>query len=209
MQQMTAKKIFSVWPEVNDKMVVEEMLNDFQSEQWYKCSEFVKSCVQIQARNIPQDHWEDIVQEAMIQISKYLEAFRYQCKLRTWLVSIVRSCIIDFHRKFKRTEQCIASPDNVLSNSENEDDKFAIKTSRTLEDEYLIYDELGKALVALQEYLSIHANSVRNGQILDIVIFEGQSLEIAAQAVGCSAPVAGHVVRSAQRYARERLGYQR
>jgi hypothetical protein len=37
-------------------------------------------------------------------------------------------------------------------------------------------------------------------------MFEGRSLEAAAKAVGCSAPVASYVVRSAQRYVRESLG---
>ena len=203
---MTAKKSCSAWPEANDKIVVEEMLSDFQSEQWYKCREFVKSCVQRQARNIPQDHREDIVQEIMIRVSKYLDAFRYQCKLRTWLLSIIHSCIIDFHRKFTRSEQHIASPSNSLN--ENEDDKFVTKTTVTVEDEYIAYHELEKALVALQEYISNHANSTRNGRILDMVLLEGRTLDVAAEAVGCSAPVAGYIVRSAQRYAREKLEYQ-
>jgi hypothetical protein len=41
-----------------------------------------------------------------------------------------------------------------------------------------------------------------------MVLLESRSLEEAAKAVGCSAPVAGYVVRSAQRYVRERLGNQ-
>jgi DNA-directed RNA polymerase specialized sigma24 family protein len=56
--------------------------------------------------------------------------------------------------------------------------------------------------------VSLHANPIRNGQILDMVLFEDRSLEEVAKAVGCSAPVVGYVVRSAQRYVRERLRYQ-
>jgi hypothetical protein len=41
-----------------------------------------------------------------------------------------------------------------------------------------------------------------------MVLFENRSIEDVAQMVGCSAPVAGYVVRSAQRYVREKLGYQ-
>ncbi len=69
-----------------------------------------------------------------------------------------------------------------------------------------MHDDLRKALAALQEYVSTHANPIRNGRILDMVMFEGRSLEAAAKAVGCSAPVASYVVRSAQRYVRENLG---
>jgi len=72
-----------------------------------------------------------------------------------------------------------------------------------------MHDDLRKALAALQEYVSTHANSIRNGRILDMVLFEGRSLEEAAKTVGCSAPVASYVVRSAQRYVREKLGYHR
>ena len=40
-----------------------------------------------------------------------------------------------------------------------------------------------------------------------MVLFESRSLEETARAVGCSAPVVGYIVRSAQRYVREKLGH--
>jgi DNA-directed RNA polymerase specialized sigma24 family protein len=91
---------------------------------------------------------------------------------------------------------------------EHEGDGFSTNTPRTVEDMCITRDELDKALLALQEYVSIHANSRRNGRILYMVLFEDRSLEEVAKAVGCSAPVVGYVVRSAQRYVRERLRYQ-
>ena len=91
----------------------------------------------------------------------------------------------------------------------HEDDTFPMNTTRTEEDECIIREELNKALSALQEYVSTHANPIRSGRILNMVLIEGCSLEETAKAVGCSAAVAGKVVRSAQHYVRERLGHQR
>lgn len=206
---MTAKKASWTWTNVNDTTIVEEMLRDLQSEHWDKCREFVKSCVQRQARNIPTDYCDDIVQEAMIRVSKYLSTFRYQCKLRTWLLGIISSCIIDFHRKFIRIERCTVPLTTSFHDSEYEVEMRATTLTDTVEDEYITYDELEKALAALQEYLSLHAHASRNKQILNMVLLEGRSLKVTADTVGCSAPVAGYVVRSAQQYVREKLGYQR
>ena len=203
---MTEGKPYPPWPGGDDRIVVEEMLRDNTSGQWYECREFVKRLVQVQAKNIPQDHWEDLVQDAMMRVDKYLRTFRYQCKLSTWLFGIVRSCIIDAHRKSTRTGQFMAPPGDPNDDVEREYDDIDANTSKTAEDVCIMHDDLRKALAALQEYVSTHANPIRNGRILDMVMFEGRSLEAAAKAVGCSAPVASYVVRSAQRYVRESLG---
>src|SRR6266568_3129221 len=176
------------WPGADDRIVVEEMKRDPISGQWYECREFVKRCVQKQATNIPKDIWDDIVQDAMIRVNKSLTTFHFVCSFRTWLFGIARSSVIDAYRKFTREGQHTAPPGDPHD------------TER---------DELSKALTALQEYVSTHANPVRNGRILDMVLLEGRSLEAAAKAVGCSAPMVGYVVRSAQHYVRDRLGYRR
>lgn len=202
----------SHWPEEDDRAVVEEMLRDAQSGQWYECNDFVKKLVQARAKNIPRDYWDDVIQVAMIRVDKSLHTFKYQCALRTWVFGIVHSCIIDTYRKLRRVELLMALPNpsgEPHDEVEHESDASTTHRPATVEDECIIYDELSKAVVALQEYVSTHANSTRNRRILDMVMFEGRSLEEAAQAVGCSAPVAGYVVRSAQRYVREKLGHQR
>jgi RNA polymerase sigma factor (sigma-70 family) len=201
---MTDGKAHLPWPGADDRIVIEEMLRDGRSGQWYECREFVKKRVQIQAKNIPQDHWDDIVQDAMMRIDKFLPTFQYQCKFRTWLVGIVSSCIIDDYRRLTRAGQFLAPVDDSRDDAEHEDDAFTTNISKTVEDECIIRYELGKALVALQEYVSTHGKPRRNGQILNMVIFEARSLEEVAKAVGCSAAVVGYVVRSAQRYAREK-----
>lgn len=205
---MTQGRPYPPWPGGDDRVVIKEMLRDSNSGQWYECREFVKKLVQVQANNIPRDYWEDIVQDAMIRVGKYLPTFQYQCAFKTWLFGIVRSCIIDVHRKFIRAAQFLAPPSEPRDDAEHEDDTFAASMSGTVEDACIIRDELNKALAALVEYVSTHAHSKRNGHILDMVLFQGRSLEETAKAVGCSAPVVGYVVRSAQRYVRESLGYQ-
>ena len=92
--------------------------------------------------------------------------------------------------------------------AEHEGDAFTTNATLTVEEAFIVRDELDKALKALQEYVSTHANPIRNGQILYMVLFEDRSLEEVAKAVGCSAPVAGYVVRTAQRYVRGKLGHQ-
>jgi RNA polymerase sigma factor (sigma-70 family) len=201
------------WPRVDDRTVVEEMLRDPRSGQWFECHEFVKRLVQSQAKNIPQDHWDDLVQETMIRVDKSLLTFKDQCTLRTWLFGIVRSCIIDAYRKFKRAGQFMAPLGDPHDDGESEEDAFTINTpdntSEIVENELIVHDELKNALAALQEYVSIHAKPARNGQILDMVILQGCSIEEAAKATACSASVAGYTVRSAQQYVREKLRSQK
>jgi len=202
---MTESKPYPLWPEANDKVVVKEMLRDPQSGKWYECREFVRKRIQVQAKNISQDYWDDLIQDTMIRIEKSLPTFQYHCALTTWIVGIIRSCIIDAYRKFKRAGKVIVSNSVAHDDGEREGDTFVSHISRTIEDECILRIELAEAIAALQEYISKHPNPERNERILNMVLFESSSLEQAAQAVGCSAPVASYIVRSAQRYVRERL----
>jgi RNA polymerase sigma factor (sigma-70 family) len=205
---MTEGKSYLPWPGADDRIVVEEMLRDRSSGQWYECYIFVSKLVHVQAKNISNDHWDDIVQDAMIRLDKSLAIFQYHCAFRTWIFGIVRSCIIDDYRKSTSAGPHMVPLGDPHEDAEHERDAFTANAIRTVEDTCITHDELDKALAALQEYVSLHANPIRNGQILDMVLFEDRSLEEVAKAVGCSAPVAGYVVRSAQRYVRERLRYQ-
>ncbi len=216
---MTKGKSFHPWPGADDRIVVQEMLRDRNSGQWYECREFIKKLVQAKAKNIPKDHWEDIIQDAMMRLDKTLATFQYQCAFTTWLFGIVRSCIIDYYRKAARVGQQMAPlsdqyvktelEDDPHDDDQKEGDAFTTQVTGTVEDVCITRDELDEALTALREYVSLHANPTRNRRILDMVLLEGRSLEETAKAVGCSAPVVGYVVRSAQRYVRERLNYTR
>jgi RNA polymerase sigma factor (sigma-70 family) len=205
---MTEDKSYLPWPGADDRIVAEEMLRDHSSGQWHECYVFVRKLVHVQAKNISNDHWDDIIQDAMIRIHKYLPTFQYQCAFRTWLFGIVRSCIIDDYRKSTRAGPHMVPLGDPHEDAEHEGDTFTANTPRTVEDICIMHDELDKALTALQEYVSTHANPIRNRRILYMVVFEGRSLEEVAKVVGCSSPVVGYVVRSAQRYVRGRLRHQ-
>ena len=200
---MTEGKPYLPGPRADDRIVVEEMLRDSKSGQWHECNLLVKRLVQVQAKNIPEDHWDDIAQDAMIRVHKYLPTFQYQCMFKTWLFGIVRSCIIDDHRKSSRAGPHMVPLVDPHADAEHEGDAFTEISTRTVEDLCSTRDDLNQAMTALNEYISKHSSPIRNARIVNMVIFEGHSLEETAKAVGCSAPVAGYVVRSAQRYARE------
>jgi RNA polymerase sigma factor (sigma-70 family) len=206
---MTKDKSFPPRPATDDKIVVEEMLRDRTSGQWHECYILVMRRVQVQAHNISDARRDDIVQDAMIRIHKYLPTFQFQCAFKTWVFNIVRSCIIDAYRKSIRTEQNMIPLSDSHDDLELEADRSTINVPGAVEDECITRDELHKAFAALLEYVSLHSNPTRNRKILHMVLFENRSLEETAQAAGCSAPVVGYVVRSAQRYVREKLGFQR
>lgn len=205
---MTEGKPYLPGPRVDDRIVVEEMLRDSQSGQWHECNLLVKRLVQVQAKNIPEDHWDDIAQDAMMRVNKYLPTFQYQCMFKTWLFGIVRSCIIDDYRKSSRAGPHTVPLADPHTDAEHERDTFTEVSTRTVEDLCITHDDLNTAITALKEYVSKHSNPTRNARIVNMVIFEGHSLEETAKAVGCSAPVVGYVVRSAQRYAREQWRHQ-
>ena len=205
---MTESKHYLPWPGADDRIVVEEMLRDRRSGQWYECREFVKRLVQAQAKNIPQDLWDDLVQDTMIRVDKSLLTFHYQCRLRTWIFIIVRSCIVDARRKFKRVGQFMAPLGDPLNENDYEDEGFALSEARSAEDVSVVNDELRNATAALLEYTNTHSNQIRDQLIIRMVIFEGHTHMEAAKAVGCNAPVVGYVVRQAQRYVREMMGYR-
>lgn len=205
---MTKGKSFHPWPGADDRIVVQEMLRDHSSGQWYECRQYIKKLVQAKAKNIPKDHWEDIIQDAMMRLDKTLATFQHHCAFTTWIFNIVRSCIIDAYRQYKRAGQHTALPGDLHDDVDREGDAFASNAILTIEDVCIMRGELDEALTALRVYVSLHANPARNRRILDMVLFEGRSLEETAKAVGCSAPVVGYVVRMAQRYVRERLRHQ-
>ena len=202
---MANNKFFSAWSGMDDKIIVREMLKD-SPERWQECREAARKIVESNAKNILPANREDVVQDAMIRVYKSLHTFKHKCAFSTWLFGIILHCIIDAYRKSKHGESDIVSLDNLHNGVEHEDHVFFEEPIRTIEEEYMTRNELAKALEALTEYISTHANSIRNEQIIVMVKFEGHSLEEAAIAVGCSAPVAGYVVRSAEQYVREKLG---
>lgn len=205
---MTEDKSYPERQATDDRIVVEEMLRDQRSGQWHECYLLVAKLVQQKAHNISPNQREDIVQEAMIRIHKYLPTFKFQCSLKTWIHNIVHSCVIDEYRKIMRIGQFIVSPGVSLDDFELVGDIPVANVPTPMEDECIIRDELREAFAALLEYVSKHSNQERNRAILLMVLFENRSLEETARAVGCTAPVVGYIVRSAQRYVREKVRHE-
>lgn len=206
---MKEGKSYLSWPGSDDELVVREMLIDPISEQWYDCHTFVMKLVQGQAKNISRDSWEDITQDVMMRIHHSLPSFKHQCKLRTWVYGIVHSCVIDAYRKNMRIEPFTTSLNNPPGTPDGDDNFFPAITAETVEDVCIVRDDLRNVLDALREYVASHAHPERNAKILELVLYGGFSLEEAAQAAGCSAPVAGYVVREAKSFVRIKLDYHR
>jgi RNA polymerase sigma factor (sigma-70 family) len=204
---MTDGKPFFPWPGADERLVVAEMIRDGYSKHWEECHKFVKRRVHTKARNILSDHQEDIIQEVMYKVAKYLPHFRFQCALKTWVNQIVEGCIIDAHRWQQnkgRSHPPLADPSNE---SNREGEGLSLGEAKSAEDAFEVNDEIRKGIAALWEYINTHSNKRRNRRIIWMVIFEGKTYEEAAKAVGCHAPVVGYVIREAQRYARDRLGH--
>ena len=204
---MTEGKLYSKWPEADDRTVVSEMIRDPDSKHWHECCEFVKMRVQLQATNIALDQRDDIAQDVMIRIHHALPAFQHRCALKTWIFDIIYNCVIDAYRKSTHVEQRILFLADLTDEIGHEGSAFPVNMLDTVEGKSIIHEELTKALEVLEEYLSKHASPERNRRILEMVIFEGHSREEAAKEVGCSGAVASYIVRSAQSYVRKKLEY--
>jgi RNA polymerase sigma factor (sigma-70 family) len=200
---MAEGKFYLPWPDENDEIIVKDMRNNPQSEQWNRCNRFVTTCVQTHAKNLPEQQ-EDIIQDAMERVTKSLPTFRYNCKLKTWIFIIVRNCIVDAYRKLKNDRKTTPLPEDPHEEHEYETTTFSGHTAKTTEDEAVFREEIKRGLEALEEYIATHANRDRNRQILQMVIFEGRTLEETAQRLNCSAPIVGYIVREAQKYARKK-----
>lgn len=205
---MTGGKPLFPWPGANERSVVEEMIRDRYSKHWEECNKLVKRCVYARAKNILSNLQEDIIQEAMYKVAKYLPHFRFQCALNTWLNQIVEGCIIDAHRWLQnkgRPHPPLADPSNE---SNREGEGLNLGEAKSAEEAFETNHEIRNGIAALLEYVNTHSNPIRNRLIIRMVVFEGQTYAEAAKAVGCLAPVVGYVVREAQRYAREKMGHK-
>lgn len=205
---MTKGRLDSYWPGADERLVVEEMIRNRNSEHWEECSQFVKRRVYTKAKNIPIDHLEDIGQEVMCRVARNLSNFHFQCALTTWLNTIIEHCIIDTGRKLRNQAPSSLSLGDPPDGSEREGEIITASETISAEDVFIRNDDMHNAVAALLEYIETHANPTRNRRIINMVIFNRHTLEEAAEAVGCSAPVAGYVVREAQRYVREKMRYK-
>ncbi|HEY5001658.1 MAG TPA: sigma-70 family RNA polymerase sigma factor [Ktedonobacteraceae bacterium] len=202
---MTGDNAGSHWPGTDERSAVEEMLRDQYSKHWEECRKVVKQRVYVRAKNIPTNRRDEIIQDVMVKIVRYLPGFHFHCALKTWLSFIIESCIIDVHRNVRNEGQFSARPGDALNENGYQGDSSEV---RSAEDTFLLNEELRNAIAALWEYAGMHSNPTRDRLIVRMVIFEGHNHIETAKVAGCSAPVVGYVVREAQRYAREKMGHK-
>src|SRR6266581_2737426 len=137
---------------MDERLVVEEMIRDRHSKHWEKYDKFVKRCVHAKAKNIPSNLQEDIIQEVMYKVTRYLPHFRFQCTLKTWLNQIIERCIIDAHRRLRnegRLHSTLADPHNE---SDREGEGLNANEAKSAENTFEINDEIRNGVTALLEY---------------------------------------------------------
>jgi RNA polymerase sigma factor (sigma-70 family) len=200
-------------PGADEKSILEEMMRDQDSKHWEKCHEFVMVRVYAKTKDIPKYDQEDIIQEIMYKVTKYLPAFRFGCTFRTWLYQIIAHCISDKYRKDKhrnlRNEERLYFPSvGPLDEKDREGEELRAIEEKSAEEAFEISDEIRNGMIALLEYARTHSNPVRNRLIIQMVIFEGYTQVATAKTIGCDAGVVGYVIREAQRYAREKMGHK-
>ena len=192
--------------EVDEPVIVDEMIRSHDHEHWEECYQYVKQWVYARAKNMPHHLLDDMVQETMIKIMKYLPHFRFQCALKTWVNQIIEHHIIDEYRKLRNDGPHL--PFSVNPPGEGDAESLEAKVSKIVstEEAFEILEQIRIGIEALLEYAHTTSNPIRNRLIIRLVLFEGKTYEEAAKAAGCHAPVVGYVVREAQRYAREKWG---
>ncbi len=197
---MQQEKVCSRWSELNEATVPEEMQQDKRSEYWIICDGLIRDFIRSHFLNVPLELQEEMVQETLLSVYRGLPTFRYQSKFTTWLATIARYRSIDVLRRraTKKREEIYLhdSPENDEGNAES----VIASTLQTPEEIVLTKEYLCEAIVAIEVFLHLHGKVARNREILYMVLINGHCYEEAAQALGISAPVVGHVVRSARSY---------
>ncbi len=191
----------------NEKDILEEMIQDPQSQHWQVYLELVERWAGTRMKGIPRDDQEDILQEIKCKIVRHLSAFRQDSTFSTWVFPIIHNCVTDWFRRNKRRasiqeESLSVHFERILEYDEIGHEYKAIE-ERSVEESFEVQEAIREGIGLLFAYAHSHSNSVRNIRILELVILKGYSYVDAAKEVCCEAAVIGYVVREAQRYARE------
>lgn len=197
------------YPGIDERVIVEEMLRDQNTEHWEACAEFVRRSAVAKAKNLPANLIDDMIQEIMFKIMKYLPYFRFHCAFKTWVNQVVQHHIIDEYRKLRNESPRILIKEPVVMNqldeSEDEEAESNVGEVVSAEDTFEVHEKIRIGMAALLEYANTTFNPARNRLIIQLVVFEGKTYEEAATAAGCNSPVVGHIIRGAQRFAREQM----
>jgi RNA polymerase sigma factor (sigma-70 family) len=154
------------WPGPDDRAVVNQMKENPQSPHWEACQKRVAYQIYFDMK-VPDGLKEEIVQNAMKSVKVALADFRYESRLTTWLVTVVRSRIKDELRRYHRAKVNETSLNALQQDNEGEEaDRFEVVAPRTTEDECIIRERLREAILGLQTYAKQHKHAKRNGEIL-------------------------------------------
>ena len=192
-------------PGVDERVIVEEMIREQRPEHWEKCDNFVKRSVYAKAKNMPNHLLDDMAQEVMYKIAKYLRYFRFQCTLKTWVNQIIENHIKDEYRKINNAVLHYSLLVNLPIDPGSESQETNASEAVSSEDAFEMREKIRIGIAALLDYANTTSNPIRNRHIIRMVLFAGKTYEEAAIAVDCNPPVVGHVVREAQRHARENM----
>src|SRR5438067_8729023 len=167
------KRTESQWPGPNDDIIIEAMLNDRHSlhaYHWNECQAYVNKLVQ-RTSNFSVDEKEEIAQNTMFWIVRYLGNFKRECRFTTWIIKVVSSRIADAGREKQTLIKRVALPPNDPDVDTQKDDYISrISSPRTAEEEYILHEDLREVSKALLDYLRTRANSERNIRILEMYL---------------------------------------
>jgi RNA polymerase sigma factor (sigma-70 family) len=205
MQRMPGEQPYLPQPGVSEQAIVEEMLRNREAGHWKKCNEFVTRQVHLKAKNFSWSSQEEIIQEVMYRIARYLPNFRFECALKTWLFQIIGRCIVDEHRYLQHKERLQIPLVDTFTEADYEGEELKTIAANfiSIEESFEISEKMRNVVTALLEYASTHANSMRNLQIVRMVILEGHTQAEAAKKLGCDVGVVSYVVREAKSYAKK------
>ncbi len=165
-----------IWPGPDDKLVVTEMIQNPDSPHWKQCYIWVSRLVG--QADISENLREDIVQEAMVSITRGLPGFHFNSRLTTWLTTVTGNRKKDaFRRQSKQIRQAETLLDELQSPADN-GESLEFTTLLTTEEEVILREELHDALHGLQEVLE-HRSDRDKAIILMRLLDERKYSEIA------------------------------
>ncbi len=199
---MLNQQHYDQWPGPFDNPVIDAMLHN-DSHNWSECQAYVNRLVLSMASNFPVDVKEEIVQNTMLSIVRYLPNFKRDCRLTSWIVQIVRTRIADAGREQKKLNlRHTPHPNNPEEDDGNDKYIEKIRSPRTAEEECVLQEELQESIKDLVIYLSTHANSERNIHILTMHL-DGLSQKDIARMLHIPAANVGYTIRTLQGFLRE------
>lgn len=177
------------------------MITDIGSEHWSECRAYVERLVNKNCSDLEYAK-EDLIQEIMHSVSRGLSTFRFESKLKTWIIIVAKNRANDFRRK-KRNLAWIEVSINYSNDEENEDREADLPHDlQTPEDTYLINEYIEEVNAEIAKFILRYTKSERNRKILHMFFIEELDIKTIATTFGMKAPAVSTVIRSARLHLR-------